>query len=701
MNYPITPDTPMLENIHATPQPPYHFCTITGADYVVRVLALYHSFEAHCSHFCLWICCIDQVSYDMLARQKLDHAHLIRVSELEDETLCEVGQHRATNEYCWTLKAPLMQYLLVTYDLEAITYCDGDLYVFADPSPLFEEWAHHSIYLCTQRDLPAIEVIYGTYQAGLIGFRNDDNGRQALQWWKEQCVAWCSAKAVDGKFGDQKYLDQIPTLFANVKISTHLGINAAPWNCIYNNHYPIEVREGQVYIAHDPLIVYHFACVEIFDADLFDLWSIHAITIPSLITNHIYRPYLDALRAQIIVLGRDASLFFSDHDPLTAKTLYKDSSRRHEMDEWSSFYNFCTIVSQEYLIRALALYDSLKQHGDNFYLWICCVDSESYHTLQTLQLTNVRVFLSDVLEDDTLRRIKGERTLKEYCWTLKSCVCEYLLTHEFELDAILYVDADMYFFGDPRPIFSAWGSYSIALCAQRAPAEVEYSHGVYQAGLIGFRREPNSLSILRAWKQKCVEWCFDRFDAVSGRWGDQKYLDYVPNIFSNISVIREAGIDAAPWNLVMNPSHQIHSRDGHLCIDDAPLICYHFGSLHILPDGHYDLWQPNPLPFTKDIIQSIYTPYLYHLQRLQIQYPWMAPTATSTSTAMNLVQLDQDAMLTSSPALPITGQDVALVPLPTKTRDPVKPDMKQSPSIPGGKNTLLTKLAHLFTNHRT
>ncbi len=37
----------------------------------------------------------------------------------------------------------------------------------------FEEWGDHSIFLTPQRDRDWVEKMYGKYQAGLIGFKND------------------------------------------------------------------------------------------------------------------------------------------------------------------------------------------------------------------------------------------------------------------------------------------------------------------------------------------------------------------------------------------------------------------------------------------------------------------------------------------------------------------------------------------------
>ena len=46
---------------------------------------------------------------------------------------------------------------------------------------------------------------YGTYNVGILGFRNDAAGRACLQWWRERCLEWCYDRVEAGKYADQKY----------------------------------------------------------------------------------------------------------------------------------------------------------------------------------------------------------------------------------------------------------------------------------------------------------------------------------------------------------------------------------------------------------------------------------------------------------------------------------------------------------------
>jgi nucleoside-diphosphate-sugar epimerase len=613
----------------------YNFCVMSGKEYCLKVIAFHHSLQKHCLCFNLWICCMDDFTFSLLKKLHLKNVHLIHVEDLEDDALRKVKQERKPNEYCWTIKASLVEYLLTKYNLEKMIYCDGDLYFFSDPAAIFEEWGNYSVFLCPQRDLDWVEQMYGRFQAGLIGFKNDPYGRESLKWWKERCIEWCSHEENNGRFGDQKYLDQFPLFFQRVKISAHLGINAAPWNSIYNNNFEISTRNQQVFIQNQPLVVFHFACLSIFDQDKFDLWSLDTLQIPNKILNQIYAPYLEEIRVAIkeikAVAPNALRLCLNGQPSSKAKTFYHDTSLRREMDQYDDFFHFSVILSQDYVMKGIALYFSLKNQMKNFRMWICCMDEASLKLLKKLNLANVTLIEVKDIEDEELLAVKGQRTLQEYCWTLKAPLCQHILSHYNEVNQLFYCDSDLYFFSNPKPLLENWGLYSIFLCRQRGTNELERIHGQYQAGLIGFRNEENSMRILNWWRNKCLERCSAIYEPLHGTWGDQKYLDAIPHLFSNIKISEDLGINAAPWNLVMNNHYSVSTKGDQVMIDGHDLIVYHFGSLLILDDDRYDLWKLEPLAFEPSITSNIYEPYIsqlkqvYKLLKKQLKQESLAP----------------------------------------------------------------------------
>ncbi|PFF06830.1 glycosyl transferase, partial [Bacillus anthracis] len=104
--------------------------------------------------------------------------------------------------------------------------------------------------------------------------------------------------------------------------------------------------------------------------------------------------------------------------------------------------------------------------------------------LEKLKLKHAILIPVKDIENHELLSIKNDRSLQEYCWTLKAPLCLHVLSLYPEVDHIIYCDADMYFFTAPNIILDEWWKYSVFLCPQRSSTEIESIHGIYQAGLV-------------------------------------------------------------------------------------------------------------------------------------------------------------------------------------------------------------------------
>jgi hypothetical protein len=56
----------------------------------------------------------------------------------------------------------------------------------------------------------------GQYCVQFMTFERD-GGEPVRRWWEERCIEWCYARFEDGKFGDQKYLDDWPYRFKGTR----------------------------------------------------------------------------------------------------------------------------------------------------------------------------------------------------------------------------------------------------------------------------------------------------------------------------------------------------------------------------------------------------------------------------------------------------------------------------------------------------
>ena len=88
----------------------------------------------------------------------------------------------------------------------------------------------------------------GIYCVQFMTIKNDKNGMKVFNWWRESCSTWCYARFEDGKFGDQKYLDDWTSRFEGVHVLQNLGGGVAPWN----------IQQYDLYNKNFKLVFYHF-----------------------------------------------------------------------------------------------------------------------------------------------------------------------------------------------------------------------------------------------------------------------------------------------------------------------------------------------------------------------------------------------------------------------------------------------------------
>ena len=87
---------------------------------------------------------------------------------------------------------------------------DADLYFYQDPQILIDEIPKNKSVLITQHNYyPKYDQskTSGIYCVQFMYFKNDNEGMKVLKWWRDKCIEWCYNRFEDGKFGDQKYLD--------------------------------------------------------------------------------------------------------------------------------------------------------------------------------------------------------------------------------------------------------------------------------------------------------------------------------------------------------------------------------------------------------------------------------------------------------------------------------------------------------------
>jgi hypothetical protein len=166
---------------------------------------------------------------------------------------------------------------------------------YSNPAVLNEEARSSSVMITEHRYTPAYDqsATSGIYCVQYVFFRRDERGLKALRWWREACIDWCFNRLEDGRFGDQKYLDDWTTRFEGVHVLNHEGGGVAPWNL---QQYQVIAEDNMFYIQGRsasrpvPLVFFHFHGLRFYHPDIVE-YSGAGYSIPSSWKKLLFRHY--------------------------------------------------------------------------------------------------------------------------------------------------------------------------------------------------------------------------------------------------------------------------------------------------------------------------------------------------------------------------------------------------------------------------
>lgn len=240
--------------------------------------------------------------------------------------------------------------------------------------------------------------------------------------------------------------------------------------------------------------------------------------------------------------------------------------------------HIATVCDKNYLVRALALYNSVCLHMPEAKMWFLCMDDETKTTITKLNLANSSAKLVSEINDPELIAVRNTRTNGEFAMSSKASWLLYIFNSGDvgPLDVVIYIDADILLFNSLQSLITKMknDNKSIGITPHRFPKSKKNMSdevGVYNSGFELFIVDDNSRAYIEDWRRLCIEWCYLRRDD-HFRLGDQKYLNYWPSQFSGVYEI-EKGVNTGSWNL---SSWVLTRRDGSFFIDEDPLLCYHF-----------------------------------------------------------------------------------------------------------------------------
>jgi hypothetical protein len=213
---------------------------------------------------------------------------------LEDEKLKKVKKIRSKGEYCWTL-TPFAPGFVFDADQEVkrVTYLDADMWFRKNPSPIFDEFDKSGkAVLITDHNYDAEydqSDISGQFCVQFVVFDRIKSDEVRV-WWSNKCLDWCYAIPENGKFGDQKYLEEWPKIFPDlIHILENKEWLLAPWNA---KRFP-----------YGNSICWHFHGLRLLGQNSHQVF-IGEYELPDVVIKNIYKQYLHDISSSIAILNK-------------------------------------------------------------------------------------------------------------------------------------------------------------------------------------------------------------------------------------------------------------------------------------------------------------------------------------------------------------------------------------------------------------
>jgi len=274
---------------------------------------------------------------------------------------------------------------------------------------------------------------------------------------------------------------------------------------------------------------------------------------------------------------------------------------------------FCTYFDKNYLLKGLCLLSSFFKYHPQCKFWVLCFDDYTLKIIKKLKIKGVvPIALADFEKDDPqLLVAKKSRSQVEYCWTATPCLPLYIFRRNMEIQKVVYLDADLFFYSKIDSAFEELGEKSIFTVEHRFSSGQKYrilTSGRFNVGFQIYRNNQESVACLGRWRKQCLAWCFKQLK--EGKYGDQIYLDDWPKLYPNLVISQNLGIDAAPWNI---HQYRLSKRDGKIYINSNELICYHFHQFEILGEDRFEYCFGHHL--SNWVKKYIYEPYIKEIKK--------------------------------------------------------------------------------------
>lgn len=241
--------------------------------------------------------------------------------------------------------------------------------------------------------------------------------------------------------------------------------------------------------------------------------------------------------------------------------------------------NICTIIAKNYLAHARVLARSFQEHhpdGRCFVLIIDEVDGYVDATAESFTLVAPREIGVDDFDE-----MRGAYDVMELSTAVKPWLLRWMLDHHDDGSGVAYMDPDIQVISRMVELEAELTAHAVVLTPHvlhgmprdgLRPSETDIlMAGVYNLGFIGVSGRDDARLVLDWWSERLLTDC--HVAPERGLFVDQRWVDFVPGLISDLRIFRHPAYNVAYWNL---PERSLERRDGTYHAGGEPLRFFHY-----------------------------------------------------------------------------------------------------------------------------
>ncbi|TLD70437.1 glycosyltransferase family 4 protein [Phragmitibacter flavus] len=284
-----------------------------------------------------------------------------------------------------------------------------------------------------------------------------------------------------------------------------------------------------------------------------------------------------------------------------------------------------TIVSTNYLGRALVMHDSLKRHHPEMSFWLLLIDDSVLGSMaeNAVKKRNIRLLrVPEIgLPAGEVANFRMIYDLTEVATAYKPWTMETVA--RLSGMNVFYIDPDIEFFAPINSLLESVERHELALTphvltpmmrdhCQPSESDIMGS-GIYNLGFLGMNQHAAS-KVASWWCERLLRECYSA--PSQQRFTDQRWMDFAPCFF-DCFISKDETFNVAYWN---TDQRHVEAQNGGYLVNGKPLSFFHYSGLderapHLLTKHHAG--EPRVLLSNQPGLLSLTQHYLAEIQSAQ------------------------------------------------------------------------------------